>query len=99
MTPADAGMTDSLRDLITSGRVVDVVLVVMAVEALALWLHHRRTGRGLPAAQIAVMMSAGVFLLLAMRAALTGGDWTMIAFCLTASFAVHLTDLASRWRS
>lgn len=92
-------MIDQLRELVISGRVVDLVLVVMAAEALVLWLYHRGTGKGLGPGQIIVTMLAGVFLLLAMRTALTGGDWTLIAMCLTASFAVHLTDLASRWRS
>ena len=96
---AASSLMEILRDLVMSGRVVDLVLVVMALESIVLWIYHKRTGKGLSPAQITVMMLAGVFLLLAMRAALTGGDWTLIAMCLTASFAVHLTDLATRWRS
>jgi RsiW-degrading membrane proteinase PrsW (M82 family) len=88
-----------LQNLIVSGRVVDLVLAVMVVEALLLWFYHRSTGKGLTAVEIIITMLAGVFLLIAMRAALTGGDWTLIAMCLTASFAVHLTDLALRWRT
>ena len=37
-----------LGDLFATGRIVDLILVLVAAEGVALWLWHRRTGRGVP---------------------------------------------------
>lgn len=38
-----------MQDPFASGRIVDLIRLRMVVEAAMLVLHHRRTGRGLPA--------------------------------------------------
>ncbi|MBI1186167.1 MAG: hypothetical protein GC206_02370 [Alphaproteobacteria bacterium] len=85
-----------MADFIASGRVVDVILIVIAIEALALVLYRRtdRTRFGLVA--IALALGPGVFLLLALRAALVGDHWAWVALWLGASFPVHLLDLRRR---
>jgi hypothetical protein len=88
-----------MTELIASGRLIDLILVLMLVEAMLLYVHRRRTGRGLPAGDIAVNLVAGASLMLAVRAALTDAAPGWIAACLAVSLFAHLADLAIRWRA
>lgn len=87
-----------LRDLVASGRVVDIIIAFMMIEALLLFFYNHRTSCGLPPADVAAMLLAGLCLLLALRAALTGADWTWIATFLGAALVAHLVDLGRRWK-
>jgi hypothetical protein len=86
-----------LEDLIASGRIVDAIIAFIVVEALVLSLYHRRTSLGLPPVDVVTMLLAGLFLLLALRAALTGANWIWIAAFLGAALVAHLADLRRRW--
>lgn len=77
--------------LFASGHAVDVVLAVLAVEAI--WL----LSRGKRLRDIALLMLPAVAILLALRAALTGADWPWIAAPLALSFPIHLADLKARF--
>jgi hypothetical protein len=88
---------EALGDLVASGRVVDLILALVVVEALLLFALHRWRGRGVPLADFLPGALGGVCLLLALRAALTGAHWTAIVPWLLASFAAHLWDLKRRW--
>jgi len=85
--------------LFASGRVVDVVLALTAVEFVALALWHRRTGRGLATADLVSALLAGVFLMLAVRAALVGAWWGWVALWLLAAGVAHVVELRRRWAS
>lgn len=87
-----------LNDLFSSGRIADVIIALTVIEALALIVYYRITGRGVATRDFLGNLISGIFLLLALRAALSGANWALIALCLLASFAAHLTDLALRWR-
>ena len=50
--------------------------------------------RALPDLFFALM--PGVFLLVALRLALTGAEWHWIAVAVAASFPLHITDLVRR---
>lgn len=76
--------------LFASGHAVDLVLAVIAAEAV--WLVRR----GWRAADAALRLVPGALMLVALRAALTGLDWPWIAVPLALSFPVHLADLARR---
>jgi hypothetical protein len=84
--------------LFTSGHVVDLILGFAALEALLLARHHRRTGRGVPPADLVSNLLAGVCLMLALRGALVGAWWGWIGLCLAAALLAHLDDLRRRWR-
>lgn len=86
-----------MRELFQSGRAVDIVLGVVALEVAALWAWGRG-GRGLPVADWLGQVLAGVLLLLAVRCALTGADHRLTAALLLASLPAHLLDLARRLR-
>lgn len=81
-----------------SGHAADLVLVVLALETLALWVWHRRTGRGIAPADLLGFFLAGACLLLALRAALTGAGWPAVALFLALAGAAQAYDLSRRWR-
>jgi hypothetical protein len=85
--------------LFSSGRIIDLILALVAVEAIVLLAYRLLTGRGIPAAGLLVNLFAGVFLLLALRSALLNLDWIWTAGWLAAALVAHLADLAQRWRS
>jgi hypothetical protein len=79
----------------TAAGVLDVVLALTVLEAVALVLLHRRTGRGLAPADLLPTLLAGASLLVALRLALGGASFMWIAVCLLAALLAHLVDL---WR-
>jgi hypothetical protein len=87
-----------MTELIVSGQLIDLILVLMLAEAVLLYVHRRRTGRGLAARDIAVNLVAGASLMLAVRAALVDAAPAWIAACLSVSLLAHVADLAIRWQ-
>lgn len=81
-----------LTSFFASGHAADLVLVVLAAEALLLL----RAGRS--AIDVALLLLPGACMMLALRAALVGAPWPWIALALAASFPVHLADLIRRGR-
>ncbi len=76
-----------------SARLVDVVLVFMAVEFVVLcWRRHWRPESALT---IALALAPGACFAVALRAAIGGAGWPVIAACLAAALPCHLADL---WR-
>ena len=81
-----------MNGFISGGHVADVVLMVLLLEAIVLRTRRWRM------ADIATMLLPAAFMLVALRAALTGANWPWIALPLAASFPVHLADLRRRAR-
>jgi hypothetical protein len=46
---------------------------------------------------IGLMLLPGIFLLMALRAALAGASWPWVPMALTAALIAHLLDLRQRW--
>lgn len=90
-------MGELFASLFTSGRVVDLILLVVVVEILALVLWPRLRGR-MSLADIAGLIAPGVMLLLALRCALTGAPHAITAAILAAAFVFHLWDVIRRRR-
>ncbi len=85
-----------LGDLFESGRIADLIIALTVAEGLVLWLIYATKGWGLRPARLAMMLMPGIFLLLALRLALTGAWWGWIAVMLAAALVAHLGDLALR---
>jgi hypothetical protein len=85
--------------LFASGRIVDLILALVALEALGLLAYHRRTGRGPAPADALSNLLSGACLMLALRGALVGAWWGWVALPLLASLLAHLADLRRRWPS
>lgn len=75
---------------------IDLVLAIVAAEAIGLWLWRRHTSHG-PRTILSNLL-AGAMLLLAMRLALGEASPVWIVMCLAAAGAAHLLDLRARWR-
>ncbi len=84
--------------LITSGRIIDIMLVFLTIETLWLVWRRRSTGRGPTVLAIITNAGAGGSLMLALKAVLTGASWPLLAAALLASLFFHVTDLVMRWR-
>jgi hypothetical protein len=87
-----------MSQFFASGRIIDLILALMAVQTAALWIYHARSGRGIAPAEFLPHFAAGAALMLALRAALTGDHWTVVGAWLAASLVAHAIELARRWR-
>lgn len=77
--------------LFASGHAADLILGVLAIEAL--WLRRaRRWGWG----AILALLGPAALMILGLRAALTGAQWWWIALPLGLSLPLHLIDLRTR---
>lgn len=86
-----------LESLITTGRIVDIMLSVMALEILAVYLYRRSRGGGIAMRPLVLNIGAGGSLMLALRAALTDAGVLWIAAFLVLSLVFHVADQAGRW--
>jgi hypothetical protein len=87
-----------VTELFAHGHVVDLIIGLIVVEAVVLAAVRRATGHGVGAADLVSNLLAGGCLLLALRAALVGAGWGVIAVCLVAALLAHVADLRRRWR-
>lgn len=88
-----------MSEFFFSGRVVDLILLLMLAEGVLLWAHHRRTGGGVAVTDLLPSLLSGAGVLVALRCALTDAWWGWIALSLSVALAAHLGDLGRRWRS
>jgi len=87
-----------MADLFASGRLVDFILIVVALEAALLMFYWRYARRGIAPGDLLPNLCAGAFLLLALRLTLSGAGWMLASFCLAAAGMAHLFDISRRWR-
>jgi hypothetical protein len=88
-------MTDA-HTLITL--LTDAVIVFTVLEGVGLVLYHRTTGKGLPPQAYLLNLTSGLWLMLALRAALQGAGTGWIAACLALAGLAHASDLWRRLR-
>ncbi|MEM1400517.1 MAG: hypothetical protein AAGF58_11585, partial [Pseudomonadota bacterium] len=81
-----------LLDLLASGRLIDFILGLVFLEAIAVVLLNRMGLINLPVKELAGTLFAGVFLMLALKLALTGSNGISIAVCLTLALFAHCGD-------
>lgn len=87
-----------MSELFSNGRIVDIIIVCMVLEWIAIVAYKSRTGNGITPPDLSCNLLAGVFLMLALRGALVGAAWQWIALCLAAALPAHLSDLVRRWQ-
>ncbi|MGL6165438.1 MAG: hypothetical protein ACRC04_14035, partial [Aeromonas veronii] len=61
-----------MSDLLATGLLIDLIMIGVLFEAAALALLHRRRGLGFAPGRWLPTLAAGLCLMLALRAALTG---------------------------
>ena len=91
MDPLENLATQYLAPFFASGHAADLVLGVLALEAV--WLKLAKGWRWM---SIAGLLGPAVFIVLALRAALVGAGWEWVALLLALSLPLHLMDLRGR---
>jgi hypothetical protein len=86
----------SWQNLIESGRIADVILVLLVIEAAVIGIMMRRAA---PFKQMLAGLAAGGCLVLALRAALTNAGANPIALFLALSFLAHAIELGIAWKN
>ena len=86
-----------MAEFFANGHAIDLVMAFVLLEAVLLYVIHRRTGRGVTPGALLRLLVPGACLLLAVRAALTGASWMLVALWLILSLIAHLADLKQRW--
>jgi hypothetical protein len=82
-----------MSEFFASGRAIDLVIAVLALEGLLLWALRRGKGSVVPA----TTLLAGFGLLLAWRFGQAGAAWFWVALPLTAAGLAHGWELWQRW--
>jgi hypothetical protein len=85
-----------MDEFIRSGRIADIILVVIAVELAAVSFYLWRRRRRVALISFVASSLAGGSLVLAMRAILQDTGWLFVAICLAAALLAHVADLALR---
>jgi hypothetical protein len=81
-----------------SGRVIDLVVGLTLLEAVGLFVFRRVTGRGPRVSVVGLNLASGLCLMVAVRAALTGAWFGVVAVWMLAALVLHLADLRRVWR-
>ncbi|WP_043749538.1 hypothetical protein [Imhoffiella purpurea] len=87
-----------MNEFFTSAHAIDVVLILIGLEAILLILLWRKGRCPLSPGLTLLILAPGTCLLLAARAALAGGSWTLVSSLFLVALVIHLTDLVQRWR-
>ena len=87
-----------MTEWISSGRVLDFIVLGMALEGAGLTLLFRRSGRGVQPGALWPNLLSGMCLLAAMRAGLAGAWWGWVSLPLLGALAFHVADLRRVWR-
>lgn len=81
-----------------TGRILDLILLGMALEGAVLTAWRRSTGRGVAPGALRLNLLSGMCLLLAMRAGLAEAWWEWGSLPLLGTLALHAADLRRVWR-
>lgn len=90
-------MAEWVAEAIANGRIVDLVIAITVLEALALLLYRAVTGKGIAARQFLVNLLSGLSLMAALRLTIASTGWVWVAVCLLLSGLLHVADLWQRW--
>jgi hypothetical protein len=82
-----------LQAVLVSPHLIDCILAFTVIEGFVVARWRRRS-----ATDVAAMLLPGIFLLLAVRAALAGAAWPWVPAALAVALVAHLADLCVRWR-
>jgi len=92
-----------MADFVQSGALIDAILVLVALEALAFLVLYKLvpTAPRLFAPHLATLwptLLSGALLMLAVRLSITDAPWTWIASVLAAAGLSHVVDIMLRFR-
>jgi hypothetical protein len=85
-------------DFQVDARTVDLILGLVALEALGFVAFGTRIAPALGPGRVLWNLLAGAALLVALRSALLGLPWQWLAGSLLLALVAHIGDLWQRWR-
>ncbi len=85
-----------MEALFNNGDIVLIILFLVAIEAAALIVFHRKTRRGIPYTPLIANLIAGGCLMLAIRSALLDQSWPWIGCFMALALVAHLIDFGTR---
>ena len=88
-----------LKALIATGRIVDIMVLFLGMEIVAITLYRSARGGGIPLLPLLLNIGAGGSLMLALRASLTDAGWQWVAVFLVSSLVFHAADQGQRWEN
>ncbi|MEO8334457.1 MAG: hypothetical protein ABI664_05765 [bacterium] len=83
--------------MIPSARIIDVIIVLLVVELVALVTGRALRRRGMPIAELIAFLGAGLSMLIAVRIVAMGGPFPAFALAMLASLFLHLWHVRQRW--
>ncbi len=86
-----------MAELFASGRIIDIILILVLLEMAVLALAHRMTNRTPRLTTLLPNLAAGFLLLLSLRVSIADLGWVFIALPLGLALLAHVFDLAGRW--
>jgi hypothetical protein len=87
-----------MAEFFTSERSIQLVLLLIGVEAIVLMVLWRLRLCPLPPLASLLILAPGTCLLLAAHAALARASWEWIASLFLLALVIHLIDLRQRWQ-
>ena len=87
-----------MAELFSSGRIIDLILALVAIEVAALPWLLKRLGSDIRTPDLLPNLAAGIALMLAVKLSLIGAPWHWLAATLGAALIAHLLDLWWRLR-
>jgi hypothetical protein len=87
-----------MNEFFSSGHSIDLVLLLIGLEAIGLMVLWRMGRCPVPPLATLLILAPGSCLLLAARAALSGASWGWVSSLLLVALAIHLVDLRQRWQ-
>jgi hypothetical protein len=87
-----------MNEFFASGRSIDLVLLLIGLEAMVLIVLWRMRRCPLPPLATLLILAPGTCLLLAARAALAGASWVWVSSLFLVALFIHLVDLRQRWQ-
>jgi hypothetical protein len=88
-----------MSEFFSSGIALQLAILFVAVEGVALFLWSRFKRSSYDVAGVLINLCSGALLMGAVYCALVKAPWEWLAMCLLASFAAHILDLRRRLRS
>jgi hypothetical protein len=85
-----------MEELIRSGQIANVILVVLAAETALLGGYLWRKGQSRALFSLIASSLAGGGLVLAFREVMRGSGWLFVAIYLAAALLAHVADIALR---
>ena len=88
-----------MTEFFSGTNVVDFIIGCTLIEWLALWLFYQRTGRGIAPIMLRMTLLPGLYLMMALRCALSALPFYVVLLFLAASGLTHAADLKRRWNT